>query len=449
MGAGGMTRRCRHGRVAASAWTTPVQPVALPGRHIARTATMSRHRIVFLMTAIGYGGAETQLIALATRLQSRGWQVRVVSMLPPEAATEELVGAGIPVATLGMTRGVPDPRAIIRLAALLRRWRPRVVHSHMVHANLLARVARPLYRAPVLVATAHNIDEGPDKRTAAGVARQSAAGQGGASWRERAYRLTDPLCDLTTNVSQAAVDRYVRVGVAPRRKIRFVPNGIDTARFRPDAAARERLRRELGVGGRFAWLAVGRLEAAKDHRTLIQAFAALHRQQPGALLLLAGHGRLRPEIEAHVAAAGLAGAVQFLGLRSDIPDLMNAADAYVMSSAWEGLPMVLLEAGAVGLPIVATAVGGNGEVVIDGENGFVVPPRRPDALLGAMGRVMALPPPARARLGAAGRLRVEARYSLDRVVDQWEAIYGELLARKGMVHPGGARRDDGGNDAER
>ena len=151
--------------------------------------------------------------------------MRVVAMLPPQAFTEELKEAGIPLSTLNMRRGVADPRAVFRLVKVLREWRPDIVYSHIVHANLLARIARIFYRIPVLISTAHNIDEG-------------------GRWRGIAYWLTDSLVDLTTNVSQAAVKRYIRVGAAPKDKIIFVPNGIDISRFKPDRDTGRRLRNE-------------------------------------------------------------------------------------------------------------------------------------------------------------------------------------------------------------
>lgn len=371
-------------------------------------------QVLFLATGLGYGGAESQLVQLAIRLKNRGWGVGVVSMLPPEAYVDELEAAAIPVASLGMRRGVPDPRAVIRLARIVRRERPLVLHSHMVHANLLARVCRPIARVPVVICTAHTLWEG-------------------ARWREMAYRLTDPLCDLTTQVSQAGLARYVRIGAVPARKIRFIPNGVDTNRFSPDRKARAYVRRSLGLTTEFAWLAVGRLEQAKDYANMLRAFARVQRMRPDSRLLIVGQGSLRAETERLAAELGVGETVHFLGIRKDIPELMNAADAYVMSSAWEGMPMVLLEAAAVGLPVVATDVGGNGEVVRDGKTGFIVPPRDPEALADAMVRMMALPPDARAAMGQAARAYVEAHYALDRVTAQWEALYTELLRAKGIA----------------
>lgn len=375
---------------------------------------MNNHSVLFLITGLAYGGAETQLVNLAPKLKYKGWDVWVVSMLPPQAFVEELKNADIPLATLNMRRGVADPRAVFRLVKILREWRPDIVHSHMVHANLLARVARIFYRIPVLISTAHNIDEG-------------------GRWREVAYRLTDPLADLTTNVSRAAVERYIRVGVAPKNKIRFMPNGIDTAKFKPNEAAGQRLRNELGVDNYFVWLAVGRFEEAKDYPNMLRTFSMIVSKKSDAVLLLVGQGSLMEELKKLASELKLEDKVRFLGVRRDVPDLMNAADAYVMSSAWEGMPMVLLEAGACGLPVVATDVGGNSEVVLNGKTGFIVPPRNPEALAQAMEKMMALPKEKRMEMGEAGRAYIEANYSLEHVVDQWEALYMEHLQRKGML----------------
>ena len=335
-------------------------------------------------------------------------------MLPPHAFIDELQQAGIPLATLNMRRGVADPRAVFRLLKILREWKPDIVHSHMIHANLLARITRIFYKVPVLVSTAHNIDEG-------------------GRLREIAYRLTDPLADITTNVSRAAVERYIRIGAAPEGKIIFMPNGVDTLRFRPDQTLRKTLRDDLGVNGKFVWLAVGRFEAAKDYPNMLWAFKAVVEKIQNTMLLLAGQGTLLDDIKKLAVDLGLTKKVRFLGVRRDVPELMNAADAFVMSSAWEGMPMVLLEAAACELPIVATDVGGNSEVVLHDKSGYIVPSQNPKALATAMIKMMNLPEPERKAMGRAGRAYIEANYSLERVVDQWETLYRELLTKKGLL----------------
>jgi glycosyltransferase involved in cell wall biosynthesis len=383
------------------AGTTPGEAASISGEAV-------RPSIVFVSTALLRGGAETQVTLLASGLARRDWCVRVVSMRPPEAYVEELAAAGVEVVSLGMRRRVPDPRGVLRLARYLRAWRPDIVHGHMVHANLLTRVTRPLAPVPVLVSTAHNVIEGP-------------------RWREVAYRLTDALSDLTTNVSAAAVDRYVQIHAAPEHKIRCVPNGIDLSRFRRDEVARRRLRDELGIADRSVLLAAGRLESAKDYPTMLRALSLVAREHPNILLLIAGTGTLEPEVRQLVAELDLGPHVRLLGARTDVPALMSAADLYVLSSAWEGLPLVLIEAAAVELPIVATDVGGNREVVRHEDNGLIVFPQDPRALASAIGQVLNMPPEARQRWGAAGRRLVEREYDIDRVLDRWEGIYREFL----------------------
>lgn len=166
---------------------------------------------------------------------------------------------------------------------------------------------------------------------------------------------------------------------------------------------------------------------------MLRAFRKVQHVRPASRLFIVGQGSLRAETEELAKELGLAEAVRFLGVRNDIPQLMNAADAYVMSSAWEGMPMVLLEAAAVGLPVVATDVGGNREIVRDGYTGLLVPPRDHESLARAMVHLMSLPDAARRAMGQAARAYVEAHYGLERVVDQWEKLYRNCLRCKGIV----------------
>ena len=366
--------------------------------------------ICFLVPSLDYGGAQTQVVNLAAHLKRRQWDVKLVSMMPPRAFVEKLQAQGVEVVSLDMQQGVPDPRALFKLVSLLRRWQPDIVHSHMVHANLLGRIARIFTPRVVLISTAHNIDEG-------------------GRAREIAYRITDRLASITTNVSQAAVDRYIEVGAAPRDRIRFIPNGVDTAAFSPDDEGQLALREQLGVADdEFVWLAIGRLEEAKDYPNMLQAFAAAKHEK--AKLMIAGRGPLDESLKELAKQLGLDEQVRFLGVRDDIPRLMNAADAYLMSSAWEGMPIVLLEAASTGLPIVTTDVGGNREVVLDGVSGFLVESGDSASLADRMQRVMEMPLNDRKRMGDEGRKHIEKNYGLESVVDIWEDLFREFYARK-------------------
>jgi glycosyltransferase involved in cell wall biosynthesis len=369
-------------------------------------------RVVLLSTNLARGGAETQVAALAVELRRRGWEVTVISMLEPSALADELEGAGVPLRSLGMRPGTASPLGVAKLVKLLREFAPHILHAHLFHANLLARLVRLVCPAPVVISTIHSLAE--SGRESHHMAR-----------RDLAYRLTDRLSDATVCVSHAAAERHVSACAISARGLRVIPNGVDTSRFRPDEERRDRTRRELGLGDEFTWLAVGRLMWKKDYPTMLRAMA----RHGAGVLLVAGAGPLEEDLRALAVETGAR--VRFLGAREDVPDLMRAADAFVLSSVVEGLPLVLLEAAASGLPAAATDVGGVREAVLDGSTGAIAPPGDPVALADAMERVRT----ACLSMRAAARDHAVQHFDMHTVVDQWERLYAELLEA--------ARRRDG------
>lgn len=360
-------------------------------------------KILQFINSLSYGGAETHLVRLCRSLSARGHQVTVVSMCKPEAFVEDLQAIGIAVYSLDMRPGLPDPRAIIKLARWVRHIRPDVVHSHIIHANILARVTRLLAPVPRLICTAHNTHEG-------------------GRLLERMLRLTDRLCDMNTQVSAAGAARYLNVGIVPAGKMTHVDNGLDLSGVPTDD--RLQTRHAMSLRHDFVWLAVGRLEEAKDWPNLIRAFSQLlATEQAQPQLLIVGDGSLKAEIHRLAEASAANERIHFLGLRDDIAQLMRAADGYVMSSAWEGLPMVLLEAGAAALPIVATDVGGNAEAVLDNVSGLLVPSRNDTALAGAMLDMMLMPTEQRQEMGRQGRKHVLKHYDIEQLVETWLRLY--------------------------
>jgi glycosyltransferase involved in cell wall biosynthesis len=281
----------------------------------------------------------------------------------------------------------------------------------MFHANLLGRISRKPAGVPILISTIHNMYEG-------------------ARWRELANRYTAPLSDVTTIISQKSAERMIQVGAISRERLKVIPNGVDTMRYSHSEAARKELRDEFNAHGSFIWLAVGRFAEAKDHANMIRAYQRARQVKGDSLLLLAGEGSMRKQAEDLTEELGLNGQVKFLGVRNDIPELMSAADAYLMSSSWEGMPLVLLEAASCRLPIAATDVGGNSEVVVEGMTGFLVPPKDPEKLAGAMLRLMSLTETERQAMGLSGRNYVEEHYSLDRITDRWEELYHKLMKKE-------------------
>ncbi len=365
-------------------------------------------RVLMVITSMARGGAERQVVDLAAGLTRRGWEVRVVSMLPPRDFQAELATAGVGLVSLDMRRGRPTVAALRRYRSVVRGWHPDIVHSHMVHANLLARLGRVLVPAVPLVCTIHNVNEGP-------------------RWRELAYRVTDPLASSNTAVSRVAAERFQRVGAVPRGRITYLPNGHTFGDWGVSEIERQRLRADLGVSpDAFLWLAVGRLMPAKGHDVLLEALARVALRRPDVRAVIAGEGPERAALSARTAALGLAGTATLLGERRDVPALLSAADAFVMSSRWEGLPIALLEAAAHGLPIVSTDAGGSRDVV-DPESGGVLVGTSADSLAAGMLSVMEWSPAERAHAGLTLRAHAKAEFDLDLVLDRWEVLYQALL----------------------
>lgn len=375
-------------------------------------------RIVMLSNTMGRGGAEMQIKDYALLLVRRGHRVLVISMLPFEDFEDELIAGGVETATLDMGKGKASPSALPKLTKILVRFRPDVVHAHMFAAIFASRIARaalePLRLVglprPVIIGTSH----APFEK---------------APRRYLAYRMTNRLSDLWTNVCQRGIDEHEKQRAIPPGAGVLTSNGIDVERFRADPAVRASKRAELGVDDAFLWLTAGSFrDDHKDYPNLMQAAALLDRNQPWRIAI-AGAGELLDSTRALAASLGIAERVMFIGLRSDVPELMQAADAFVLASWSEAMPIVLLESGASSLPAVVTNVGQSAAIVAPG-TGFVVPPKTPRALADAMTKMMTMPVEERRAMGRAALRHVTESFALEVIVKGWEDRYRELAARR-------------------
>jgi glycosyltransferase involved in cell wall biosynthesis len=369
---------------------------------------------MMLVTNLTFGGAETQVVRLATEFKARNWDVCVVSMMEPDTWVNQLEREGVAVQTLGMPRGLPDPRALLRLRSLIKSFSPDVVHCHMFHANILGRIAKLFCGIPALVCTVHNL-------------RETSERGGPTGYKEFLYRITDRLASITTIICQAAFDRYVKVGAVPRKRLIVIPNGIDTEAFSPSSARRESARKALGLGSEFVWLAVGRLVKQKDYPNLFRAVAQCESKE--FRVLIAGSGPLEAELVQECASLGLSDVIQFCGAREDMLDLYSAADAFVMSSEFEGLSVALIEAAAMGLPAVVTDAGGNADIVVEGVTGFVVPTKAPGALSGAMMQLVGSSKDRLKTMSEEARAHCLGNYKASDIVDKWIDLYAQYSSR--------------------
>lgn len=369
-------------------------------------------RILLLSTSLGMGGADRQVLHLARALLAHDYQVRLVSMTPLEEMGRQALSEGLPIVSLEMKRGQADRRAFQELVKLLRSWKPHLLTSFMYHANLLGRLAGRWAGVPLIVTSIRSE-------------------QTGSPARDWLMRLTNWMDQCSTTNSEQVASSLCERGLLRRDKVKVIPNGVDVEAFASAAELRCMVRDDLKVGpSEFVWLAVGRLLPQKDYATLLVAFEPL--ANAPARLLIAGRGPLLEGLQHQAQQLGIASQVMFLGVRDDVRELLAAADGFVLSSAWEGMPNVVMEAQAAGKPVVATQVGGVAELVENGASGFLVPPENSNALSGAMQRLMMLTGEQRAQMGSRGREHVIAHYSVDAMADQWMALYQELLMTKGI-----------------
>lgn len=367
-------------------------------------------KITHVVENLHRGGLERVVLDLVGEQSRMGHDCQIVCLYELGQLASELSATVIPVNACGKRRG-PDLRAVWRLRRLLRQHRSDVVHTHNMVCNYHVAIALALHRQPVLINTRHGM--GPRVQRGR---------------RVQLYRHALRRTARVVSVCETARECFVREGVVGVDKLLAIPNGIHIERFsQPSDVARQRLLSELGLPAetRLAG-AVGRLNRIKDPAALVRAFAALHQRMPDIALLLIGDGPLRQELTGLIAAQGLQHCIRLLGDRNDIPQLLTALDVFVMASVSEGYSMALLEACAAGLPIVATAVGGNPEIVHDGRNGLLVPARDEQALAAALGTLFA-DPERMQMMGRAGRDWVVEHGSLQAMATRYEELYRQCL----------------------
>ena len=359
-------------------------------------------RILFFITSMDVGGAERQVLDLAQRLGASGHQVKIAyltgdGVLLSEHMTVDSVGFHAVKTFFGFMK------SFFLLRRTILEFEPYVVHSHMVHANLLARLVRCVTNIPKLCCTAHNTNEG-------------------GALRMFAYRLTNFLADITTNVSYDGVKAFEEKKAVHPGFMKVVPNGIDTDKFHFDPVKRIGVRAREGIlPSDKVILAVGRLVEAKGYFDLFRAFSSICSTDLNVSLWIIGGGELDQNLVAFTEELKISKRVKFYGIRNDVADFYCAADLYVLSSLWEGFGLVVAEAMATERLVVATDCGGVKDVL--GNQGILVPPGNVHELLMAMRLGLEMDGAAAQKIGAVARQRVIDNYSLDMVVKRWVEIY--------------------------
>jgi glycosyltransferase involved in cell wall biosynthesis len=374
-------------------------------------------RVLHVINSFEFGGAEAMLCNVLLRTDRSKFDPYVVTLIDDLSVAGPVLRARIPLGTVGMRPGIPDPRGVARLARHVRRVRPDVIQCWMDHSNLIGGLAARLAsRAPVVWGV-HHSDH------VAGVTKRSTLFTVSACAR-LSYRMPARIVCCSEHGRRL----YARAGFAPW-KLTVIPNGFDTERFRPDPNARAAVRAELGLGADTPLVAlVARYDPLKDHATFLRAAALLGRTRADMHFLLCGSGvdSRNPALGSEIAILGISGRCHLLGPRRDVPRLLGAVDVAASSSISEAFPLAVGEAMACGVPCVATDVGDCALMI--GPAGRVVPPSNPAALAAAWADVLAMNPSARQALGRAARQRIVERFDLGDVTRRYEGLYEELAA---------------------
>lgn len=351
-------------------------------------------KILYVITGLGLGGAEKVVCDLADQMILKGHDVKIVYLTG--SVLVKPVSSRVELLPLHLNAAINVFSASRKYQKIISDFSPDVVHSHMIHANIFARLNHLSFKYIRLICTAHNSNEG-------------------GRVRMLAYKLTNFLSNLNTNVSQEASESLISKGAFNKNNLITVYNGIDLSKFiffNKDINSNE-----------LSFLSVGRFNAQKDYPNLLHAIA-IFRQNPQHkeyILKIAGDGELRPQIEELIEHLGLKNNVTLLGRRNDIPQLMQEADFFILPSAYEGFGLVVAEAMACGAFVIATNSGGVAEVM--GDTGILVPPQDSKALAEAIKQAVSKTPLEIQENNLKARQRVEELFSLEKSVENWLKIY--------------------------
>ncbi|MEM5532985.1 glycosyltransferase [Pseudoalteromonas arctica] len=357
-------------------------------------------KILLVITGLGMGGAEHVVVNMADELVKVGHKVKIIYLTGPALVLPK--NDKIELIPLNMAGAKSFFTSYLKLRSIVKKFEPDVVHSHMVHANIITRLLRLSVKVKKIISTSHSTNEG-------GKARMLA------------YRLTDWLTNISTNVSDDAVNESIRKGAVKKGRMVAIPNGINTEVFSFNQANRINIRNELNLGNNKLLLAVGRLTEAKDYPNLLLAIQLLKKQRTDFKLVIVGDGPLKIDLVNMVKELDLTEYVQFLGIRNDIPDLMSASDLFVLSSAWEGFGLVVAEAMACERLVVATDCGGVAQVT--SPHGLLVEPKNHLLLYQAINRILDINLSESAKIGTLSRQHIINNYSLLKSVNSYICLY--------------------------
>ena len=382
----------------------------------------SKVRILYIIGSLRLGGAEKQVAELALGLDKSRYEVDICCLNEAGPLAEGVRQNGVKVAVfdVSLPYGKFNPlsylhvlRHIFRIRRYIKERKPDIIHGYLFTAYIVGAICGRWAGVPVIIASRRSLGYFKDDKP----------------WRQKLENYVNKKTDYILVNSKAVREDVLRRERNCEGKIRLIYNGVDLKKYRPDGAAPE-VRREWGLGE--AEIVVGvvaNLIHYKGHLEILEAAAMLKHDFPHLRFVFAGRdGGMKRAILEKVSALGLEGKIILTGSRMDIEGIMPAFDILLLASHEEGFSNVLLEGMACARPIVATNVGGNAESVVDGETGFIIPPRDPAAIAAAL-RKLLTDSALRVRFGWAGRTRVEQYFSRERLIRNMDEFYQEIIQR--------------------
>jgi glycosyltransferase involved in cell wall biosynthesis len=366
-------------------------------------------RVLHILTDLSAGGAQMLVKNLMFSYDRNRFDLAICSLFPKGETIieQQLEGVGN-IFYLDKKLG-PDPKILFRLYRLLKQFRPHVVHTHL-YISRYALIPSLICKIPVKMHTFHNPAEKEVEKIGKII-----------SWIAFNWLNIQPIA-LSPAISNSVGNLY------KRQNVPYIYNGIPTKDYIRNDDVRKMVRHSLNLSDDILGLiTVGRFSPQKNHALMIEAFSKVHAQNKNSMLIMVGDGDLKPKIESMVRANNLSDYVQFLGLRKDIPELLAAADIFVLSSDWEGMPLVIIEAMAAGKPVVATAVGGVPDMITDQASGFLVKPNDAEAMAQIILK-LANDKALASKIGEVGRKIAQDRFDVSMAAREYEKKYLERLS---------------------
>lgn len=376
-----------------------------------------RLKVVHMVLSLDVGGLERLVLDLTREGKRLGHEITILCLERPGTLAPDAEGLGSRIICTHKKPGL-RPSTVGSIRSVLREVQPDVVHSHTIAALFYGGPAAWSAGVPLMVHTEHSNNVGWE------------------SSRRKAWLwwLAGSFARRFFCVSRDIADELERGRVIPRSRLRVMMNGIDTVRVaRPTDTAG--LRRSLGIPAAAPVIGtVGRLNPVKRQEVLVRAFARLRAAIPDAHLVLVGDGPSRDELRGLVAQLGVEDSVHFAGYQAEPERFLQIMNVFALTSGMEGLPLSILEAWAVGLPVVASAVGGVPDLIAEGEDGFLFPSGDEEKLAAILADLLRNPERAR-QIGNAARRKVTEQYDLRRMADDYDREYRELLGNRRVVVP--------------